>query len=68
MTVVPGRGGLGERMEIESNTIAAELAKKLQAQYRLLYVPDNLSPETMESVINEPVLKIFLKYFIRQPY
>jgi central glycolytic genes regulator len=61
VTVVPGRGGLGERMEIESNTIAAELAKKLQAQYRLLYVPDNLSPETMESVINEPGIKDILK-------
>jgi central glycolytic genes regulator len=59
--VVPGRGGLGERVEIESNTIAAELAKKLDAQYRLLYVPDNLSPETMESVINEPGIREILK-------
>ncbi|HHY70499.1 MAG TPA: sugar-binding transcriptional regulator [Thermoanaerobacterales bacterium] len=59
--VVPGRGGLGERVEIESNTIAAELAKKLQAQYKLLYVPDNLSPETMESVINEPRIQEILE-------
>lgn len=59
--VVPGRGGLGERVEIESNTIAAELAKKLDAQYRLLYVPDNLSPETMESIINEPGIREILK-------
>jgi central glycolytic genes regulator len=59
--VVPGRGGLGERVEIESNTIAAELAKKLEAQYKLLYVPDNLSPETMESIINEPGIREILK-------
>lgn len=59
--VVPGRGGLGEKVEIESNTIAAELAKKLRAQYKLLYVPDNLSPETMESVINEPGIREILK-------
>jgi central glycolytic genes regulator len=61
VVVVPGRGGLGERVEIESNTIAAELAKKLQAQYKLLYVPDNLSPETMESIINEPGIREILK-------
>lgn len=59
--VVPGRGGLGERVEIESNTIAAELAKKLSAQYRLLYVPDNLSQETMESIVNEPGIREILK-------
>lgn len=58
--VVPGRGGLGERVEIESNTIAAELAKKLNAQYRLLYVPDNLSPEAMESIVNEPGIREIL--------
>lgn len=61
VVVVPGRGGLGERVEIESNTIAAELAKKLKAKYRLLYVPDNLSPETMESVVNEPGIKEILQ-------
>lgn len=57
VTVVPGRGGLGESVELQSNTIAAELAKKLRAQYKMLYVPDNLSPEAMESVVNEPGIK-----------
>jgi central glycolytic genes regulator len=55
--VVPGRGGLGERVELQSNTIAAELAEKLGAQYRLLYVPDNLGADAMESVVNEPGIK-----------
>lgn len=64
--VVPGRGGLGERVEIESNTIAAELAKKLNAQYRLLYVPDNLSPEAMESIVNEPGIREILN-IVRRP-
>ncbi|HHW03692.1 MAG TPA: sugar-binding transcriptional regulator [Thermoanaerobacterales bacterium] len=55
--VVPGRGGLGERVELQSNTIAAELAQKLGAQYRLLYIPDNLGAEAMESVVGEPGIK-----------
>jgi len=63
--VVPGRGGLAERVEIESNTIAAELAKKLDAQYRLLYVPENLSQETMESVVNEPGIREILNIIRR---
>ncbi|MDI3481194.1 MAG: central glycolytic s regulator [Tepidanaerobacteraceae bacterium] len=57
VVVVPGRGGLGERVELQSNSIAAELAQKLGAQYRLLYVPDNLGSEAMESVVNEPGIK-----------
>ncbi|MCG0275734.1 MAG: sugar-binding transcriptional regulator [Thermosediminibacteraceae bacterium] len=55
--VVPARGGLGERVELQANTIAEELAGRLGAQYRLLYVPDNLGPEAMESVTNEPRIK-----------
>lgn len=55
--VVPGRGGLGERVELQANTIAAELAKKLGAKYRLLYVPDNLGSKAMKSVLSEPGIK-----------
>ncbi|ADL08584.1 sugar-binding transcriptional regulator [Thermosediminibacter oceani] len=57
VVVVPARGGLGERVELQANTIAAELAGRLGAQYRLLYVPDNLGPEAMESIVNEPGIK-----------
>ncbi len=55
--VVPGRGGLNEKVEIQSNTIVAELAEKLGANYRLLFVPDNLSVEAMESMVNEPDIR-----------
>lgn len=57
VTVVPGRGGLGERVEIQANTIAAELADRLGANYRILYVPDNLGSEAMESVLSEPSIR-----------
>lgn len=55
--VVPGRGGLGERVELQANTIAAELADKLGANYRVLYVPDNLGSKAMESVLKEPSIR-----------
>jgi central glycolytic genes regulator len=43
--VVPARGGLGERVEYQANTIAAVMAGKLGGKYRLLHVPDNISEE-----------------------
>ncbi|WP_186580928.1 sugar-binding transcriptional regulator [Aquibacillus kalidii] len=54
---VPARGGLGERVENQANTICAEMAKKANGNYRLLYVPDQLSEESYQSIIEEPSVK-----------
>ncbi|MGM0502477.1 MAG: sugar-binding transcriptional regulator [Bacillota bacterium] len=54
VTVVPARGGLGEKVEIQANTIAAKIADKLGGNYHLLHIPDNLKEETMSTLINEP--------------
>ncbi|WP_017470684.1 sugar-binding transcriptional regulator [Amphibacillus jilinensis] len=62
---VPARGGLGERVENQANTICAEMAKKVHGDYRLLYVPDPLSEETYHSIIQEPGVKEIL-HIIRQ--
>ncbi|PXW93068.1 central glycolytic genes regulator [Streptohalobacillus salinus] len=56
-TFVPARGGLGERVENQANTICAEMANKMKGDYRLLYVPDPLSEETYRSIIEEPGVK-----------
>ncbi len=56
LTVVPGRGGLGEKMELEANTIAAEIARALGAQYRLLYLPDSSNPRTLAALKKEPAV------------
>jgi len=52
--IVPARGGLGESMEIQANTIASTMAKRLGAHYRLLHVPDLLSEEAYQSLAHEP--------------
>jgi central glycolytic genes regulator len=54
VTVVPGRGALGERMEIQANTIAAKLAQALGGNYRLLHAPDNLSRHALDELVQEP--------------
>ncbi|PYZ92865.1 hypothetical protein CR194_14565 [Salipaludibacillus keqinensis] len=58
---VPARGGLGEQVENQANTICATMARKAMGSYRLLHVPDQLSKESYESLINEPTVKEILQ-------
>lgn len=50
---VPARGGLGESMEIQANTIASKMAKRVGAEYRLLHVPDLLSEDAYQSLVQD---------------
>jgi len=51
--VLPARGGIGKKVEIQSNTLAAELSKKLHGNYKLLYAPDNMSDVALETMLKE---------------
>lgn len=51
--VLPARGGMGKNIEIQSNTLAGRLASKLNANYEILHIPDNLSNETFEALLND---------------
>lgn len=55
--VVPARGGMGRVVETQANTVTANLANKLNSNYRLLHVPDVISRETLETILNEPGIK-----------
>ncbi len=57
ITVVPARGGLGEGVEIQANTIAAKIANKLGGEYHLLHIPDNLKSEIISTLVQEPSIK-----------
>ena len=60
ITVVPARGGLGEVVDSQANTIAARVAKKLKASYRLLHLPDSLSQEALQVLLREKNIKEIL--------
>ncbi|ENH96912.1 transcription regulator CggR [Gracilibacillus halophilus YIM-C55.5] len=60
-TFVPARGGLGEQVENQANTICAQMAKKANGNYRMLYVPDPLSEDTYHTIIEEPAIKEILE-------
>lgn len=51
---VPARGGVGEKVENQANSIVAEMARQTRGTYRLLYIPDHLSESAYQSIINEP--------------
>ena len=55
--VVPARGGLGEEVELQANTIAAVFARQLGGSYRLFHLPDDLSEEAMHTISNEPKVR-----------
>jgi central glycolytic genes regulator len=51
---VPARGGIGEDVQNQANTICSIMARNTNAMHRVLYVPDQVSPEIYESLIKEP--------------
>ncbi|AEP01398.1 MULTISPECIES: sugar-binding transcriptional regulator [Heyndrickxia] len=54
---VPARGGIGEDVANQANTICAKMAERTGGKHRVLYVPDQVSPEVYKSVVNEPSIK-----------
>lgn len=54
---VSARGGLGESVENQANTICAKMAEKTSGRNRLLHVPDPLSEESYQSLIEEPSIR-----------
>ncbi len=51
VTVVPARGGLGEKVELQANTIAAVMAGKLGGRYRMLHMPDGVNGEALDVLL-----------------
>lgn len=58
--VVPARGGMGRNLETQANTLVANFASKLNCNYKLLHVPDNLSNEAMNTMMKEKDVKEIL--------
>lgn len=59
---VPARGGIGEKVEYQANTIVAKMAEAEHGDYRLLHVPDPLSETLYQSLIHEPSIAETLSY------
>ena len=51
---VPARGGIGEDVQNQANTICSIMSKNTHSKHRVFYVPDQVSTEIYESLIKEP--------------
>ncbi|AIM24852.1 sugar-binding transcriptional regulator [Melissococcus plutonius] len=54
---VPARGGIGEAVTVQANSISSEMAEKTGGEHRALYVPEQLSKETYDSLLQEPSIQ-----------
>ncbi len=51
---VPARGGVGEDVQNQANTICSNMARNTHSKHRVFYVPDQVSTDIYESLIKEP--------------
>lgn len=51
---VPARGGIGEAVNLQANSVSSVMAMRANGDYRALYVPEQLSPATYRSLLQEP--------------
>ncbi|WP_312468816.1 sugar-binding domain-containing protein [Neobacillus sp.] len=58
---VPARGGVGEDVANQANTICSNMAKNTDSKHRVFYVPDQVSSEIYQSLIREPDIHEVLK-------
>jgi central glycolytic genes regulator len=54
---VPARGGLGEEVSYQSNSIVSRLAAATGGEHRMLYAPDSVGDTALESLKSEPSVK-----------
>lgn len=54
---VPARGGLGEEVSYQSNSIVSKLARATGGEHRMLYAPDSVGDIALESLKSEPSVR-----------
>ena len=55
--IVPARGGMRGRVDIQSSTLAELLAEKLNGSYKLLHIPERVSSELKFNLLKEREIK-----------
>lgn len=54
---VPARGGIGESVSIQANSVSAAMAANARGTHRVLYVPEQLSQNAYHTLLKEPAIK-----------
>jgi central glycolytic genes regulator len=64
-TFVPARGGIGEAISVQANSVSEKMAQHTGGKYRTLYVPEHVRQKTYELLIEEPAIQEVLQ-LVRQ--
>lgn len=54
---IAARGGMGNEMPKQANTLAAKFAKRTKSTYRTLFMPEHLSESAYQAMKNEPIVE-----------
>jgi len=54
ITVVPARGGFGSLAETQADAVASEMARHMNAQCRLMHLPEGMDQETLSKAAKLP--------------
>lgn len=57
---VPARGGIGEALSVQANSVSSVMATNSSGEHRALYVPEQLSAHTYETLLQEPSIQFVL--------
>ena len=63
LTFVAARGSLGNEMNLQANTLVSQFASKCGAEFRTLYLPENLSETAFNAMVQEPIVKEVLDIY-----
>ncbi|MEG0471908.1 MAG: sugar-binding domain-containing protein [Solibacillus sp.] len=54
---IAARGGMGDEMSFQANTVVAKFAQKSAATYRTLFLPEHLSEQAYQAMKSEPMIQ-----------
>ncbi|WP_318241029.1 sugar-binding transcriptional regulator [Ureibacillus galli] len=63
LTFVAARGSFGNEMNLQANTLVSQFASQCGADFRTLYLPENLSAAAYATMSEEPVVKEVLDMY-----
>lgn len=54
---IAARGGIGDEMRMQANTLVANFAKQCDSTYRSLFLPEHLSEQAYQAMKTEPIVE-----------
>lgn len=55
--VLPARGGMGSTVELQANTVAADMARRLGGRHRVIHLPDTLDAAALQEMMKLPEIR-----------